>query len=191
MPIILACLMSFGIVRFIGMGTGNKSLDIFGGVPLVAGMTLKQLGSVKGARKRFIHNFLAVIIIVSNAVIATDALSLFISEEAKIATTVKLLALLSGSFAVVQTLKKYEKQADTHSEMGELYTELYQKTKTIISGFSSNIIDDDQTYEEIKLLRGQYNEIGKSYNLAPSNSDFKKAKKKLETIKSLPGSNKD
>ena len=52
MPIILACLMSFGIVRFIGMGTGNKSLYIFGGVSLVAGMTLKQLGSVKGARKR-------------------------------------------------------------------------------------------------------------------------------------------
>ena len=52
MPIILACLMSFGIVRFIGMGTGNKSLYIFGGVSLVTSMTLKQLGSVKGARKR-------------------------------------------------------------------------------------------------------------------------------------------
>ena len=52
MPIILACLMSFGIVRFVGMGTGNKSLYIFGGVSLVAGMTLKQLGGIKGARKR-------------------------------------------------------------------------------------------------------------------------------------------
>lgn len=39
MPIILACLMSFGIVRFIGMGTGNKSLYIFGDVSLVTGMT--------------------------------------------------------------------------------------------------------------------------------------------------------
>jgi hypothetical protein len=52
MPIIVACLMAFGIVRFIGMGTGNKSLYIFGGVTLVSGMTLKQLGSVRGARKR-------------------------------------------------------------------------------------------------------------------------------------------
>lgn len=52
MPVIVACLMAFGIVRFIGMGTGNKSLYIFGGVTLVAGMTLKQLGSVRGARKR-------------------------------------------------------------------------------------------------------------------------------------------
>lgn len=52
MPILIALLMSFGIVRFVGMGTGNKSLYIFGGVTLVAGMTLKQLGSVRGARKR-------------------------------------------------------------------------------------------------------------------------------------------
>jgi hypothetical protein len=53
MPIIIAALMSFGIVRFIGFGTGNRALYIFGGTSLVAGMTLKQLGSVRGARKRF------------------------------------------------------------------------------------------------------------------------------------------
>ena len=52
MPITIAALMAFGIVRFIGMGTGNKGLYITGGVCLVAGMALKQLGSVKGARKR-------------------------------------------------------------------------------------------------------------------------------------------
>lgn len=52
MPILVACLMTFSIVRFIGMGTRNKSLYLFGGVTLVAGMTLKQLGSVRGARKR-------------------------------------------------------------------------------------------------------------------------------------------
>lgn len=52
MPIIIACLMAFGIVRFIGMGTGNKALYITGGVTLVTGMTLKQLGSIRGARKR-------------------------------------------------------------------------------------------------------------------------------------------
>ena len=53
MPIIIACLMAFGIVRFVGMGTRNRSLYIFGGVALVTGMTLKQLGQVRGARKRF------------------------------------------------------------------------------------------------------------------------------------------
>ena len=52
MPVIIAALMAFGIVRFVGMGTGNKGLYITGGVCLVTGMALKQLGSVKGARKR-------------------------------------------------------------------------------------------------------------------------------------------
>lgn len=52
MPIIIAALMAFGIIRFIGMGTQNKSLYIFGGTALVTGMALKQLGSVRGARKR-------------------------------------------------------------------------------------------------------------------------------------------
>ena len=52
MPVVVAMLMAFGIVRFIGMGTQNKSLYIFGGTALVAGMTMKQLGQVRGARKR-------------------------------------------------------------------------------------------------------------------------------------------
>ena len=52
MPVVIACLMAFGVVRFIGMGTQNKSLYIFGGTALVAGMAMKQLGSVRGARKR-------------------------------------------------------------------------------------------------------------------------------------------
>ena len=52
MPILIAMLMAFGVVRFIGMGTRNRSLYVFGGVALVTGMALKQVGQVRGARKR-------------------------------------------------------------------------------------------------------------------------------------------
>ena len=52
MPIIIAILMGFGIVRFVGFGTGNRSLYIFGGVTLVAGMTLRQLGKVSGPKNK-------------------------------------------------------------------------------------------------------------------------------------------
>ncbi len=52
MPVIIAALFSFAVVRFVGMGTGNKGLYIIGGVCLVAAMALKQLGYVRGARKR-------------------------------------------------------------------------------------------------------------------------------------------
>lgn len=52
MPVIIAALFSFAVVRFVGMGTGNKGLYITGGVCLVAAMALKQLGHVRGARRR-------------------------------------------------------------------------------------------------------------------------------------------
>ena len=51
-PIIISSLMAFGIVRFIGMGTGNKGLYIFGGISLIAAMMFKQLGQIRGAKKR-------------------------------------------------------------------------------------------------------------------------------------------
>jgi hypothetical protein len=52
MPVIIAMLFSFAIVRFVGLGTGNQGLYITGGVCLVSAMALKQLGNVRGARKR-------------------------------------------------------------------------------------------------------------------------------------------
>ena len=52
MPIIIAILMSFGIMRFVGLGTRNRALYITGGVCLVAAMMLKQVGSIRGASKR-------------------------------------------------------------------------------------------------------------------------------------------
>lgn len=52
MPIILAALFSFAIVRFIGLGTNNKGLYILGGISSTVGMGLKQLGRVQGARRK-------------------------------------------------------------------------------------------------------------------------------------------
>lgn len=52
MPIILAGLFAFAIIRYVGMGTGNKNWQIFGGVALTAAMAAKQLGRVEGAKKR-------------------------------------------------------------------------------------------------------------------------------------------
>lgn len=52
MPVIVAALFAFAVVRFIGMGTGNKGLYLVGGICLVSAMALKQLGQVRGARKR-------------------------------------------------------------------------------------------------------------------------------------------
>jgi hypothetical protein len=52
MPIILSALFAFAIIRYVGMGTGNKNWQIFGGVSLTVAMAAKQLGRVEGAKKR-------------------------------------------------------------------------------------------------------------------------------------------
>ena len=52
MPIILSALFSFAIIRYVGMGTGNKNWQIFGGIALTMAMAAKQLGRVEGAKKK-------------------------------------------------------------------------------------------------------------------------------------------
>lgn len=52
MPLIVSMLLAFGIIRFVGFGTGNWGLYVTGGICLVAGTMLKQIGQVRAARKR-------------------------------------------------------------------------------------------------------------------------------------------
>ncbi|MEM8637966.1 MAG: hypothetical protein AAGG51_03980 [Cyanobacteria bacterium P01_G01_bin.54] len=51
-PAVMAALFGFAILRFVGMGTGNKPLYILGGVCLTVAMAIKQLGKVKGISRR-------------------------------------------------------------------------------------------------------------------------------------------
>jgi hypothetical protein len=52
MPIILTALFSFAVIRYVGIGTGNKNWQIFGGVAFTVAMAAKQLGRVEGAKKK-------------------------------------------------------------------------------------------------------------------------------------------
>ena len=52
-PLVMAALAMLAIVRFIGMGTGNKSLYIVGGVAMMVAIALKNLGRVRGARRKY------------------------------------------------------------------------------------------------------------------------------------------
>jgi hypothetical protein len=52
-PLILAATCTLGLLRFIGMGTGNKSLYIVGGVAMMVGLSLKYLGKIQGAKRRY------------------------------------------------------------------------------------------------------------------------------------------
>lgn len=51
-PLWFAFLAGFAAMKFIGMGTGRKDWQIFGGLAFMILMSLKQLGQIKGTRKR-------------------------------------------------------------------------------------------------------------------------------------------
>jgi hypothetical protein len=51
-PLIMGMFCCVGIVRFIGMGTNNKSLYIIGGIAMMLGLALKYLGRVSGPKRR-------------------------------------------------------------------------------------------------------------------------------------------
>jgi hypothetical protein len=43
-PFVAAALCALGVVRFIGLGMGDKTLYIIGGVAMLVGLSLKYLG---------------------------------------------------------------------------------------------------------------------------------------------------
>lgn len=51
-PLILAATATLAILRFIGMGTGNKSLYIIGGCAMMVGLSLRYLSKISGPRKK-------------------------------------------------------------------------------------------------------------------------------------------
>ena len=51
-PLIIGGLTLLGIVRFVGIGTGNKGLYVIGGMALILVMTLRQLSRVRGSKKK-------------------------------------------------------------------------------------------------------------------------------------------
>jgi hypothetical protein len=51
-PLVMAMFLGFGMLRFIGMGTGNRSLYLIGGICMLLGMGLKSLGRISGPRRK-------------------------------------------------------------------------------------------------------------------------------------------
>lgn len=51
-PLVMGLFCCVGIVRFVGLGTGDRSLYMIGGIAMMLGLSLKYLGRVSGPRRR-------------------------------------------------------------------------------------------------------------------------------------------
>lgn len=51
-PLIMGLFCCVGIVRFVGLGTGDRSLYMIGGIAMMLGLAMKYLGRVSGPRRK-------------------------------------------------------------------------------------------------------------------------------------------
>jgi hypothetical protein len=51
-PLVLAGLCLLGILRFVGLGTGDRALYLVGGIAMMLGLSLKYLGKIGHRRQR-------------------------------------------------------------------------------------------------------------------------------------------
>jgi hypothetical protein len=51
-PLVLAALCLLGILRFVGLGTGDRALYLVGGMAMMLGLSLKYLGKIGDRRQR-------------------------------------------------------------------------------------------------------------------------------------------
>lgn len=51
-PLVMGLFCCVGIVRFVGLGTGDRSLYMIGGIAMMIGFSLKYLGRISGPRRR-------------------------------------------------------------------------------------------------------------------------------------------
>jgi hypothetical protein len=51
-PLVMGLFCCVGIVRFVGLGTGDQSLYMIGGIAMMLGLSLKYLGRISGPRRR-------------------------------------------------------------------------------------------------------------------------------------------
>lgn len=50
-PILFAGLMAFGLIKYVGLASGDRTLYIIGGASMIIVATMRQLGRVSGAKK--------------------------------------------------------------------------------------------------------------------------------------------
>lgn len=51
-PLVMGLFCCVGIVKFVGLGTGDRSLYMIGGIAMMIGLSLKYLGRISGPRRR-------------------------------------------------------------------------------------------------------------------------------------------
>src|SRR5258708_36998684 len=94
------------------------------------------------------------------------------------ATIIKFLAITAASFAGLQTLFTFQRDAESHLNAGDAYGSISRKTQVLLAEYKDHTKDSKQVRDELRLLNWEYLQAKKDYKgIIPSEVEYKKARR--------------
>lgn len=99
------------------------------------------------------------------------------------ATIIKFLAIVAASFAGLQTLFAFQKDAESHLSAGDIYGSITRKTQILLAEHKDHTKDSRQITDEFKALTLEYLQANKDYKGSiPSEREYKKARRVIKRL---------
>ena len=99
------------------------------------------------------------------------------------ATIIKFLAILAASFAGLQTLFGFQKDAESHLSAGDAYGSINRRIKVLLAEHKDHVKDASLIHYELKRLTEEYLQVNKeNKGNIPTEREFEKAKKAIKLL---------
>lgn len=99
------------------------------------------------------------------------------------ATIIKFLAILAASFAGLQTLFGFQKDAELHLSAGDVYGSINRRIKILLAEYHDHVKDPSVIHYEFKKLTEDYLQANKENKAnIPTEREFEKAKQKITEL---------
>lgn len=96
---------------------------------------------------------------------------------------IKFLAIIAASFAGLQTLFGFQKDAESHLSAGDAYGSITRRIKILLAEHNDHVKDASLIHYEFKRLTEDYLQVNKeNKSNIPTEREFEKAKKAIKLL---------
>ena len=127
------------------------------------------------------HRILGTGVILLNIMIFSPLFDLIAHSQSP--TIIKFLAIVAASFAGLQTLFKFERDAETHLNAGDAYSRICRNTQILLAEHKDRTKDTSQIIDEFKRISSEYLQANKDYKgCIPTEREYAKARRVLKRL---------
>lgn len=127
------------------------------------------------------HRVLGVFVILLNIMIFSPLFDLVAPKQSPI--IIKFLAIIAASFAGIQTLFTFQRDAESHLNAGDAYGTINRRIRILLAEYNDQAKDASQITAEFKELHQEYLQANKDYKgIAPSEKEYDKAREVLKNL---------